>query len=95
MRELLALALEHGGNKLPKCFEFCRRIVKNISICADNGYQDMAVLSGYIAEDWKSAMDVHCGLPAYYFGREKPEEMTEQNQKLDRLIKSLCAIIWK
>ena len=65
---LLCYAKRHDRRELPRCFLFCRTIVKNIDLCREGGHtpEDRAELSQWIREDWKCAMEARAGLPEYY-----------------------------
>ena len=64
---LLCYAKRHDRRELPRCFLFCRTIVKNIDLCREGGHtpEDRAELSQCIREDWKCAMEARAGLPEY------------------------------
>ena len=65
---LLCYAKRHDWRELPRCFLFCRTMVKNIDRCREGGHtpEDRAELSQCIREDWKCAMEARAGLPEYY-----------------------------
>ena len=65
---LLCYAKRHDRRELPRCFLFCRTMVKNIDRCREGGHtpEDRAELSQCIREDWKCAMEARAGLPEYY-----------------------------
>ena len=65
---LLCYAKRHDRRELPRCFLFCRTIVKNIDLCREGGHtpENRAELSQCIREDWKCAMEAHAGLSEYY-----------------------------
>lgn len=63
---LMCYIKRHDKGALPRCFEFCETIVKNIDICRNNGYSDIDELAEYIRQNWNSAIEIHTGLPEYY-----------------------------
>ncbi|MGN1404504.1 MAG: hypothetical protein ACI4XB_09310 [Ruminococcus sp.] len=96
IREIIAIAEQNYPNPLPRCFQFCRTIDKNITICIENHYTDVDALIEYIQEDWKSAMHSHTGLPEYYLQViDKSQKLTRQNQKISKLIRKIDKLILK
>ena len=90
VNRLISLAEENDNRKLPRCFDFCKTICKNITICEANGFTDADVLSDYITEDWNHAMELHCGLPEYYFENTDRDRQMELNDELSKLLAAIC-----
>lgn len=87
MRQFVTLGIKYGTRPLPRCFQFCRTIDKNITICIENHYTDFDILMEYIQEDWKSAMHSHTGLSEYYLQIcDKSRKLTRKNRKVKKLL---------
>ena len=83
---LLCYAKRHDRRELPRCFLFCRTMVKNIDLCREGGHtpEDRAELSQCIREDWKCAMEAHAGLPEYYLPDARLEVQRSSHRLSDR-----------
>lgn len=95
VRQLITIAEQNDSRPIPHCFQFCRTIDHNITICIQNHYADIDILMEYIQADWKSAMNVHTGLPEYYIQDEKDNKQKRKNQKIEALIHKIDQIIAK
>lgn len=96
IRQLITVGTKYDIHPLPRCFQFCRTIDKNITICIQNHYTDVDTLIEFIQEDWKSAMHSHTGLPEYYLQVfDKSQKLTRQNQKISKLIRKIDKLILK
>ena len=61
----------------------------NIDICRNANYGDIEELSAYIRQDWKSAMESHCGLPEYYIVHEDFRVQYSMNSAISEQIKAI------
>lgn len=92
---LLCYARRHDRRELPPCFGACERIVRNIDLCRSGGYTelDRAELSQLIREDWRSAMELHSGLPEYYIPEERMEIQRSMNHALHRQVEVVDRLV--
>lgn len=82
-------------NSLPRAFEFCEIIIKNIDICREDDYKDIDELSKLIREDWKCAMESHSGLPEYYIQNKIFRIQSSVNEAISKQIVVIDKLISK
>ena len=95
LTELLTHIYNHDPGPRPMCIRYCSIIKKNIGICREEGWSDREVLSGFIRDDWRCAMALHCGLPDYYIADSDFDTQCRLNEPIKRCITTLTTLIEK
>lgn len=92
---LLKYAEEKKKAPLSRCYRSCEIILKNISICREDNWNDIDVLSKYIKEDWDEASKLHCGRYECDFFLHEYDLGGNVNGKIDKYIGKVDECIYK
>ena len=92
LTELLTHIHRHDPGPFPMCIRYCSIIKKNIEICRAEGWSDRDVLSEYIHDNWRCAMDLHAGLPDYYIANSDYNTKCCLNEPITRYITMLGSV---
>ncbi len=84
--ELVKFVQEQDKRDLPRCFEYCKLILKNIDICINSEYEGIEELTEVIQRDWKNVLENHSGLAEYYIPNENFVVQKSLNEQLAQLI---------
>ena len=90
---LLCYVKTHDRRTMPRCFQFCEKIIRNINACRDVCYAQIDELTALIKSDWRSACEIHAGLPAYYMPSDNAEIMTSMNRAIAAQISEIDELI--
>jgi len=86
---LLYYVKKYDKRKLPHCFGFCERIVRNIDISRAACYSGIDELTQLIIDDWKSACGAPVGLYDYYIPSDDAEIRKAMNRALSSQISDI------
>lgn len=92
-KSIMEFTIENSTSKLPRCFSFLQRIIKNIEADERDEFTDIEALSKYIFDDYRMMFDAHCGIQEYYINVEDREKRMKANQRLGEMIKSLIDVV--
>lgn len=100
MEKLLKIPMSfvNGNNKsrrMPRCYQFCETILKNIEICRVGNWNDIEELSKYIKCDWDEATSLHYGRYEYDFYLHEYDLNGEINTKIDQCINEINSCIYR